>query len=741
MQSDRLYQLLPTVYRLRDRAQGDPLRALLSVLESELQILEDDIDSLYNNWFIETCDEWVVPYIGDLLGVRGLIPLEGSTFSQRAMVANTLAYRRRKGTASVLEQLARDVTGWPAKAVEFFQRLSTHQYLNHVRSNNLVTLDLRQNNFLELVNGPFESALHTIDVRHIDNRRGQYNIPNIGLFLWRLQSYFISDTEARSTSFTGCYTFNSLGISTTLFNRPRTETEVTQLATEANVTIPLRRRPLFDELAALRQSQADSRNRIYFSDQPVFRVFTAGHEIPLKQMFICDLEVTDSSGNWYRPLPAQTGQSAAEVSTLPAAIRDLRVGVDPTLGRIVMAHKVSPTQVVPYTEKVEVSYAYGFPGDLGGGPYNRRASVATWYEPQKQIVDWQIGVTQDEIERNKTPEQLVATLTTAIERWNTYSHANPNTFGLIVLMDNHLYNLATTGVGVPNIRLPAGSRLAIVAADWIAVDVPEDALRKQRIAGSLVPSRKRAHVLGDLTVHGTASADALNPGQLILDGVLLEGTFTVNPGNLEELNISHSTLLNGLIATAQPTAGEQNERLSISLTRSIVQSVTLAATVPALQVKDSLLEADKSSGVAITAPGATTDIETSTILGTVQVRSIEASNSIFTQTVTSILRQTGCVRFSYVPLGSLVPRRFHCHPIDADTAQRIVPQFTSLTYGQPNYGQLAPDCPIEILAGAEDEGEMGAFHFLQQTQRMKNFQTRLTEYLPFGLEAGIFLRN
>lgn len=37
----------------------------------------------------------------------------------RAWVANTLAYRRRKGTALVLEQLARDVTGWPATAVEF----------------------------------------------------------------------------------------------------------------------------------------------------------------------------------------------------------------------------------------------------------------------------------------------------------------------------------------------------------------------------------------------------------------------------------------------------------------------------------------------------------------------------------------------------------------------------------------------------------------------------------------------
>jgi len=36
-------------------------------------------------------------------------------FSQRAWVANTWA-PAAKGTLAVLEQLARDVTGWPARA-------------------------------------------------------------------------------------------------------------------------------------------------------------------------------------------------------------------------------------------------------------------------------------------------------------------------------------------------------------------------------------------------------------------------------------------------------------------------------------------------------------------------------------------------------------------------------------------------------------------------------------------------
>ena len=114
---DAVKQLASSSYRLRDADQGYPLRALLRVVGEQAVVVEQDIAGLYENWFIETCDEWVVPYIGELLGTPGLSPSGGEDFSQRAYVANTLAYRRRKGTAAVLEQLARDVTGWPARVL------------------------------------------------------------------------------------------------------------------------------------------------------------------------------------------------------------------------------------------------------------------------------------------------------------------------------------------------------------------------------------------------------------------------------------------------------------------------------------------------------------------------------------------------------------------------------------------------------------------------------------------------
>src|SRR6476620_10600482 len=109
--ADRIYELLPAIYRVRDAEQGGKLRALVEVLAREADVVERDVANLYEDWFIETCDEWLVPYIGDLLGVRGLHSVSKATFSQRARVANTLGDRRRRGTATMLEQLARDTTG------------------------------------------------------------------------------------------------------------------------------------------------------------------------------------------------------------------------------------------------------------------------------------------------------------------------------------------------------------------------------------------------------------------------------------------------------------------------------------------------------------------------------------------------------------------------------------------------------------------------------------------------------
>lgn len=714
-----LYELLPAAYRVRDAAIGEPLRALLAVVESEFRTLQDDIDRLYDNWFVETCDEWVVPYIGDLLGVRPLLPIGDGVFTQRAAVANTIGYRRRKGTAAMLEQLARDVSGWPAKAVEFFQLLATTQFSNHVRPASHSTVGLRQANPLELVDSPFDQATHTAEVRHVDNGRGRYGIANVGLFLWRLQSYPLATVSARPVpavppSGTGHYTFSPLGLDAPLFNLPRTETTLTQLAAETNLPGPLRRRALHDELDAGREGRVDQ-DESFFAPSPVFEVFLRGADepVPLDRVAICDLSDPPT------PLPAGWRR--------PPAGAD--VGVDPVLGRLALPGGATDVAV-------EVSYAYGYPGDLGGGPYDRRQSLAAAL-PGDLRPDLQLGVTRTAPGGNS---DLRGNLAAAIDAWND----DPVTLGVIALMDSRSYGPPLDPTALPEIVVPAGCRLVIVAADW-PEDPPDDLGRRTRTAGRLTPSGRRPHLTGPIRVRGTAPAGHLDPGELVLDGLLVEGGLLVAPGNLGAVRVAHTTLVpkagaDSVTIASGPRPEERNDSLRLVLERCISGPLTVAEDVAAVSVTDSIVDAadgHHGHGVAVTAPA--TDIQASTVLGGVEARTLDAGNSIFTERVTVERRQSGCVRFCYLPLASTAPRRFRCQPASQEAAGRVVPRFASVGYGQPVYGQLSPSCPDEIARGAEDEGEMGAFHFLQQPRRIDNLRASLDEYLRFGLEAGIFL--
>jgi hypothetical protein len=137
-------------------------------------------------------------------------------------------------------------------------------------------------------------------------------------------------------------------------------------------------------------------------------------------------------------------------------------------------------------------------------------------------------------------------------------------------------------------------------------------------------------------------------------------------------------------------------------------------------------------------PAPLTRIERCTVIGDTIVGEVDlVTDSVFTGVLRSDRRQTGCVRFSYVPDGSLTPPRYGCHPSPTDS-RPVRPDFTSLRFGGPGYCQLADGCVAEITRGASDGVEMGAFHDLRQPQRDDDLRDALGEYLRFSLEAGIF---
>ena len=85
--------------RLIAKAGRGPLQSLLMLIAEQIAAVEDDLEQLYDNQFIETCADWVIPYIGDFIGYQSVNGVAQAAASPRAEVANTISLRRRKGTS------------------------------------------------------------------------------------------------------------------------------------------------------------------------------------------------------------------------------------------------------------------------------------------------------------------------------------------------------------------------------------------------------------------------------------------------------------------------------------------------------------------------------------------------------------------------------------------------------------------------------------------------------------------
>jgi hypothetical protein len=195
------------------------------------------------------------------------------------------------------------------------------------------------------------------------------------------------------------------------------------------------------------------------------------------------------------------------------------------------------------------------------------------------------------------------------------------------------------------------------------------------------------------------------------------------------------------------------DELALTVERSIIGGLRVdpGASVSA---SDSIVDATATTEVAFaatdgTSAGGALQLVACTVIGKVNALKLPlVSNSIllaqleeadtWPAPIIAARRQEGCVRFSYLADTGRVPSCYQCLPESAASAALAVPRFTSLRYGFPAYAQLAVSSGPQLLTGADNEGQPGAFNFLFQPQRESNLRARLDEYLRTGLEAGIF---
>jgi hypothetical protein len=750
-QQDKLYGLLPAYIRARDADEGETLRALLRVVEGQADVIEADIVQLANNAFIETCEPWVIPYVGDLVGttplfdesrvkggdtlveyfpdldgadparhalnpVIGLKPVIG--LSNRADVAKTIYYRRRKGTLPMLEELARDVTGWSAHAVEFFELLGWTQWVrNHLRLHAVRTPDLRSVERLDRLDRAFDEICHTVDVREIGQHDGWHNIRNVGFFLWRLIAHRLEAVEARARTDVGdfAYLFSPLGNSAPLFTAERREGDESGLAGELHVPGPIRPARFWEDLRDFAADPTAGYSELYglfdalagfnVAPNPSVAVFVDGAFIPPDQVVCRNLEIWDQTA-------------------------DADIGIDVALGRLVLGPDLAPAS------RVEVYYHHGFPANLGGGPYRRRA-----WQVRRDLAELVIAV------NSSGDPGTFDNLFDALDHWA--NQGRPDC--IIRIEDSRTYRETLT------IEPADGRFLAIEAAD---------------------EERPHIRLENPLFIEGDHEE-----GSVTLSGLLIEGRIEIS-GSLGRLRLLHTTLVPGVSiaedalpvliepsiwAASQDSNGDAiNAELRVEMACSISGPIRMPAQAEGLFAFDSVI--DGAGAAALASPdaenraGPPVRLERTTLVGETRVREfILGSECIFDGLVQAERVQTGCLRFSYVPRGSHTPRRHRCQPDlaikreietreeaaggplgDAEKDQirerisrRVRPEYSSEVYGQPAYLQLSLKSAPEIATGSEDGSEMGAYAHLKQPQREANLRLRLEEYLPFGLEAGL----
>lgn len=732
--SEKIWEMIPAIYRHEDGLAKNPdvLRSIVEVMAEQAANVRRSHERLWEDQFIELCNDWTVPYIADLVGTRLVSAL--NTRARKVDVAKTIYYRRRKGTLTVLEELISDISGWEGQVIEGFRRLArTRHGLDPMPSayagrftSTLPggTADLRSTHAAEMGHSAFDEFYHTPDLRKPKGIDGLYGIQRLLFYIYRLRAFPIESVSPYAIEGTDGmgFTFDPSGRDIPLYmprNRPHYATNSDshndwgkwRSSYEWELPAPMRCRLLdhaeyriedsdiieLVEDGIFTEAQADELRSVvdmtFSTEQQLIDVLSG---LASSATF---LDVNNYMALSTYALIDKCGKSALYPSALLVSkdnvditnsemisgnldswethVVNKLVQVDPENGRLLFIGTVPDD--VPDT--VSVDYHYGFSTEIGACSYD--LDIDNTYVISKE---------------HTGGGEITA--------------ANLDNNGVTLITDSATYG-------------PIGNKASVSNMVFISAN----------------QQRPYINLQGNWSLDTGAYEDA----ELILDGLWLGsdvGADIILVGDYEQVTLSHLTIdPGGPIAIESAPDAPANDLPTIKLiVRAHIELLLIdssiigplhiedAGYIEKIIIRDSIIQSRDSAVAALALADAELHMDRVTVIGDIQAQCLWASDSLIYGTGDILNTQCGCFRFSAAMQPSRLPRQYRPAWIENRPAL-----FTTTRFGDPAYMQLHECAPESITRGAENGAEMGAYNQLINPIKMDGLKTKVEEYMPFGL--------
>jgi hypothetical protein len=372
-------------------------------------------------------------------------------------------------------------------------------------------------------------------------------------------------------------------------------------------------------------------------------------------------------------------------------------------------------------------YHYGFSSNIGAGNYDRRSDIVT-------------GSSVELIPNGGAAQSGPVTMSIpAPPLSDVFQFTDNKTY----LPDDDISGIEKVTYQAANFQRPYINRIVAGGTEWVFEAAPKAIVPP----GQPEPETN----LRNLTLEGLwlgieqqGSGPIAGPCTPIPAALVLEGVF-------DRVVIRHCTLDPGG-EKAQITAGQceaipfvrlvvRGNVEELIIESSIVGPVVedkLAGntgTIQTLVIRDSIVQSiDPANSAAIATELGLVDMQRVTVFGDMKVNRLIASEALIQGVVKVTDNQHGCFRFSATNdhPDKRLPPQFESHLFKPSVPNHF---FVSRRFGDPGYGQLSETAPEQIVRGAENRSEIGAFSSMLNPIKLDDLRAKVNEFMPFGLIA------